>query len=78
MHIAVALGVPTVGIFGPGEDDIWFPYEPASGHRALRKNVPCHPCRLDVCNRTGDGYMECMRLLSVGEVFETAERILAR
>lgn len=78
MHIAAALGVPTIGIFGPGEEDIWFPYAAADGHRALRKDVPCHPCRLDVCTREGDGYMECMKLLTASEVCAAIERILSR
>ena len=78
MHIAAALGVPTIGIFGPGEENIWFPYDPALGHRALRKDVPCHPCHLDFCNREGDGYMECMKNLSVGEVFAALDSILKR
>lgn len=76
MHIGVAVGTPTVGIFGPGEENIWFPYDTSDGHVALRKNVPCHPCHLDFCNRTGDGYMECMKLLDVEEVFQAvAERL---
>ena len=78
MHIAAALGVPTVGIFGPGEDSIWFPYDPAAGHIPLRKDVPCHPCHLDYCNRGGEGYMECMRLLAVTEVFAAVDRALSR
>ena len=81
MHIAVAVDTPTIGIFGPGEDDIWFPYTKkyygdATPHRALRKDVPCHPCHLDICNRTGNGYMECMRLLSVYEVFTAVKEIV--
>jgi lipopolysaccharide heptosyltransferase II len=68
MHIAAAVGTPTIGIFGPGEEQIWFPYRQDHGHQALRKDVPCHPCHLDFCNRTGDGYMECMKLLTVEEV----------
>ena len=81
MHIAAAVGTPTIGLFGPGEENIWFPYTPAfpggsSKHIALRKDVPCHPCHLNVCNRTGNGYMECMKLLSVNEVFNAVkERI---
>ncbi len=67
MHIAVAVGTTTIGLFGPGQENIWFPY--SFPHIALRKNVPCHPCHLNVCNRSGDGYMECMKLLSVDEVF---------
>ena len=75
MHIAVAVGTRTVGIFGPGEDNIWFPYMPpyyedTAGHIALRKNVVCHPCHLDFCNRDAENHMECMKLLSVKEVFE--------
>lgn len=79
MHIAVAVDTKTVGIFGPGEENIWFPYLPpvydvSSGHIALRKDVPCHPCHLDFCNRTGDGYMECMKLLSVDDVLEEVSK----
>ncbi|MEW6509671.1 MAG: glycosyltransferase family 9 protein [Bacteroidota bacterium] len=78
MHIAAALGVPTIGIFGPGEEDIWFPYGAAARHRALRKDVPCHPCHLDVCNREGEGYMECMKLLTVPDVVAAVAQALAR
>jgi lipopolysaccharide heptosyltransferase II len=77
MHIAAAVGTPTIGLFGPGEENIWFPYPDSEGHRALRKDVPCHPCHLDVCNREGDGYMECMKLLRVEEVLEAVEHALS-
>ena len=81
MHIAVAVGTPTIGIFGPGEENIWFPYTTAypdgsSKHIAMRKDVPCHPCHLNICNRAGDEYMECMKLLSVNEVFEAVKERL--
>ncbi len=78
MHIAAALGVPTIGLFGPGEENIWFPYDSTEGHTALRKDVPCHPCHLDFCNREGDGFMECMKLLQVGEVLDAVKRALRR
>jgi len=73
MHIAAAVGTPTIGIFGPGEEAIWFPYPRQRGHLALRKDVPCHPCHLNVCNRAGNGYMECMKLLTVEEVVNAAD-----
>ncbi len=83
MHIAVAVGTRTVGLFGPGEENIWFPYvpptyDPGEGHIALRKDVPCHPCHLDFCNRQGDGYMECMKLLTVEDVLEEVRKRIAR
>jgi lipopolysaccharide heptosyltransferase II len=74
IHIAVAAGTPTIGLFGPGEENIWFPYDPALGHLALRKHVPCHPCHLDLCSRSGPGYMECMALLQVEEVEEAVQQ----
>jgi lipopolysaccharide heptosyltransferase II len=81
MHIAVAVGTKTIGIFGPGEENIWFPYaqpyyEETAGHVALRKDVRCHPCHLDFCNREGEGFMECMNLLSVNEVFDEVKKRL--
>lgn len=82
MHIAVAVGTSTIGIFGPGEEHIWFPYvqpyyENSGAHVALRKDVSCHPCHLNVCNRAGPGYMECMQLLGVEEVFnEVKKRVM--
>lgn len=76
MHIGPAVGTKTIGIFGPGEEDIWFPYSRDAGHVALRKDVPCHPCHLDFCNREGDGFLECMKLLSAEEVLnEIRQRI---
>ena len=81
MHIAAAVGTPTIGLFGPGEENIWFPYTPAfpggaAKNLPLRKDVSCHPCHLNVCNRKGEEYMECMKLLTVSEVFNAVkERI---
>jgi|WetSurMetagenome_2_1015567.scaffolds.fasta_scaffold26331_2 heptosyltransferase-2 len=76
MHIAVAVGTPTIGIFGPGEENIWFPYPPAGGNIALRHEVPCHPCHLDFCNLAGDEYMRCMTGLSSESVVAAVERAL--
>jgi heptosyltransferase-2 len=76
MHIAAAVGTPTLGIFGPGEENIWFPYSHGDGHTALRRDVPCHPCHLDVCNREGNGFMECMRLLTIDAVLSAVEQVL--
>lgn len=78
MHIAAALDVPTIGIFGPGEENIWFPYSTEEGHAALRHDVPCHPCHLDFCNREGNDYMACMKLLGVQDVLGRVENAMRR
>jgi len=41
-HLAAAVGVPTVAIFGPTDPGVWAPRGPAV--RIVRAPVPCAPC----------------------------------
>lgn len=71
MHIAAAVGTPTIGLFGPSRPEIWFPYPPEQGHAGLRPEVPdC--CGRDVCLRNSP----CIDQLSVSQVCEAVERAL--
>lgn len=45
LHAAVALGVPTLGLFGPTEEDIWFPYTSFGPYRVLRDRGKGEPGR---------------------------------
>jgi ADP-heptose:LPS heptosyltransferase len=65
MHLASALGVPTVGLFGPSDPVRFAPYrQPA---RVVRRDLPCSPCGKPVCRyRT----VECMASIEVAEVLE--------
>ncbi len=78
MHISAAVGTKTIGLFGPGEEDIWFPYPENEGHKALRIDVECHPCHLDFCNRTGENYMKCMKILTVEIVFNELSKLVQK
>lgn len=49
MHAAVALGTPTLALFGPTDPAIWFPYAEATPSRVLALRPPCHPCDRHVC-----------------------------
>ena len=67
LHLAAAVGVPTIGIFGPTNPAVWGPAGP--GHHIVRHIVPCQPCYKD------DGVLpicewehRCMRDLDVPEV----------
>ncbi len=63
MHMGVAVSTPTVGIFGPRDERVWFPYSSAQGHVALRKPVSCSPCsRLDCSHHL------CMQSIHVQDV----------
>jgi ADP-heptose:LPS heptosyltransferase/O-antigen ligase len=49
LHLGPAVGTPTVGLFGPGEPEVWFPYSPRLGHRFIHVAPDCWPCHKDVC-----------------------------
>lgn len=79
MHIGVAVGAKTIGIFGPEPVEIWFPYDRSKGHIPLFKKLHCSPCRTTRCLRDAAGYLECMRLITVDEVFSLVmERLHSR
>lgn len=45
LHIAVALGVKTVSIFGPVDEKIYGPYPANETHRVITEyETPCRPC----------------------------------
>jgi ADP-heptose:LPS heptosyltransferase len=67
MHVGPAVGTPTIGIFGPGEPEIWFPY--GRPHEALHREIGCSHCGLDDCGRP-----DCMIALPSDAVLD---RVLA-
>lgn len=67
MHLAVAVGTPTIGLFGPSQPHIWFPYQPAAGHLALWQPIECRPCHQNFCPL---GHLDCQNKL-------TPERVAA-
>ena len=50
MHAAVAMGVPTVALFGPTDPALWFPYESLGPYRVLATRPTCHPCHRHACD----------------------------
>ncbi len=72
MHLAVAVKTKTLGIFGPGEPDIWFPYLAEDGRRYIHKKMHCWPCHRDFCER-----LDCMKAITADEVFQTAQEMLS-
>lgn len=67
MHVGPAVGTPTLGIFGPGEPEIWFPYD--RPHETAYFEVPCAHCGLEDCS-----LMACMDHLDVKGM---AQRVVA-
>ena len=65
MHMAAASGCPTVGLFGPGEPEIFSPKVPF--FKALHKKLPCNPCGQIRCVLPDN---PCMNRLQVDEVMQ--------
>lgn len=72
MHIAAALGIPVVAMFGPTSPVRTGPY--GAGHHVLTGQVPCSPCFSRICRH--DPQMECLHLIKPNDVVEAVHRLL--
>lgn len=72
MHLAAALGVQTVSIFGSTEPSLTGPV--GNRHRTLRNHVPCSPCFKRECPL---GHYDCMIGVSVDQVAEAVVEVFA-
>lgn len=72
MHLAAALGVPSVAIFGSGFPE-WFRPQGSRNRIVIRRDVPCRPCN----DRCIWKQPYCLRLITVEQVMAAVEEILA-
>ncbi len=68
LHVAAAVGVKTVSIFGPVDPQVYGPF-PSADHTVVQKLLPCQPCyrRFRMANC---GHINCLGELSVEEVYD--------
>ncbi len=69
MHIASALGVPLVALFGSTSDTMTGPY---SGGVVIHKHVPCSPCYRRTCPID----FRCMKKIEVDDVYQELQHII--
>jgi ADP-heptose:LPS heptosyltransferase len=82
MHMATAVGTPSVSIFGPSDPARYFSGgsgAPGTRHVVVRPELWCAPCNLirkppEEC-RVAEG-PECLRLVTVDAVLEAAAQVL--
>lgn len=74
MHIGYGLGIKIIALFGPGREKKWAPR--GENCKVINKNLPCSPC-------TTFGYTpkckinaECMKQITVAEVFAEVMALL--
>lgn len=73
MHIAAAVGTPTVSLFGPGNH---IRFQPLGDlNQTIRHAVPCSPCK-QFTDKCKDNI--CMKGIGVDEVWESVSHTLAK
>ena len=70
MHIAAAVGTPTVALFGPTSPVRHKPY--GTGHIVIEKPVKCRPCYKRTCHRQDAPHL-CMTEIDPAEVVNALE-----
>jgi len=74
LHVAAALDVPAIGIFGPTSPWHWAPLNGLAAVVQADTAPPCRPCHEPVCRF---GHHRCMEDISADEVLSLTRRALA-
>ena len=74
MHLAAAMGTPTVALFGPSGENEWGPWNVE--RRIVTTTHTCRPCGYDGCG--GGKLSECLAFLPVDAVHAAARELLAQ
>ncbi len=73
MHLATAVGTPVLALFGAIDQNRTGPV--GKGHRVIRHDeVECVPCNAKAC--ANPDYLECMKRITVDEVFCAVDEML--
>lgn len=76
LHLAAATGVPTIALFGPGDQQRFGPWGDPRRQVVLRSGLWCSPCGvLTECPR-GTAPSECMALIPAEQVVSAAQALL--
>ena len=77
MHMAVALGIKTVAVFGPVDEKVYGPYPESRDHAVLTVAAECRPCynnfRLPVCSMN----RRCLDGITVEEAYIKVKDLLS-
>jgi len=79
MHIAAALGVPGVAIFGPGLPEKTAPRSARAPFEAVTVRAACSPCRQNFfreCEAAPSGKPWCLERIEVADVAAACRRVL--
>jgi heptosyltransferase-2 len=75
MHVAAALAIPTVAVFGSTDPSLTGPF--GSSVAVLTENLECSPCFKRECDNTGASLYECLTSVKTGDVVRAARALVA-
>jgi heptosyltransferase-2 len=74
LHVAAALGTPSIGIFGPTSPRLWAPLNPLAATIETASELSCRPCHKPNCR---PGHHRCMREIAPEQVIAAVHRAVA-
>lgn len=74
VHVAAAVGTPSIGIFGPTSPWHWAPLNPLAAVIETTTELDCRPCHKPVCRMV---HHRCMRDIEPARVLAAAEQAIA-
>lgn len=72
LHMAVAVGIPTLGIMGGGHFGRFYPYGDLNKHRVAFKKMDCYGCNWNCIYET----TRCIQDIAVDDVWREARRMM--
>jgi heptosyltransferase-2 len=75
MHVAAAIGTPTMGVFGPTSPYHWAPLNDLAATVQTKTVVPCQPCHRPICTMNAH---RCMTEIAPADVVEIAQDVLVK
>lgn len=77
LHLAAAVGTPTVTLYGPADPVEFGPWGASDQHFALYTDIGCRPCRVLDWADDNPEYHPCVREITVAQVLDAARRAVA-
>jgi heptosyltransferase-2 len=74
LHVAAAIGTPSIGIFGPTSPWHWAPLNPLAAIVETATELSCRPCHKPTCRM---GHHQCMRDIAADRVVALTLKALA-
>jgi len=76
MHMATALGVKVIAVFGPTDEAVYGPYPKGNNQIVVKKSLDCQPCYLGFRIPPCEHNKQCLILLVPDDVYTYVKRML--